>query len=252
MVNLLLMEDFLNEGKILFTTDQIKESLEYLNSSDPELLEAWYNTLLDLAALIPGVGSIAEGINLVSYAKQGEYLLAALCAIGLIPIFGQYIGAGGTLLVKALRGGLLLGKGILNPLVNLIAKFFPKIVGFFKSSKFSSKFEGISPFIGKMIKALKDFVMSGGKKIAELSKDSAKVRSLKKGTRNVKQGVKIADWLFGSKDKSTSQYGQVNQIPVPKDAYDSYQGARLSNIRPYSDMEISQAEKSQDWASVYL
>lgn len=252
MVNLLLLEDFLNENKISFTTDQIKESLEYLNSSDPELLEAWYNTLLDLAALIPGIGSIAEGINLVSYAKQGEYLLAALCAIGLIPIFGQYIGAGGTLLVKALRGGLSLGKGILNPLVNLVAKFFPKIVGFFKSAKFASKFQGISPFIGKMIKSLKEFVMTGGTKIKELSKDAVKIKSIKKEVRNVKQGVKIADWLFGSKDKEITQYGKNRQIPVPKDTYLSYQGAPLSNIRPYSDMEISQAEKSQDWASVYL
>lgn len=252
MVNLLSLEDFLNESKLTFTSEQINESLSYLNSEDTQILEAWYNTILDLAALIPGVGSIAEGINLVSYAKQGEYLLAALCAIGLIPIFGQYIGAGGTLLVKALRGGLGLGKGLLGPLVNLVAKFFPKIVGFFKSAKFASKFEGISPFIGRMIKSLKDFVMTGGTKIAELSKDSAKIRSLKKETRNVKQGVKIADWLFGSKDKSMSQYGKGEQIPVPKDAYLSYQGVPLNNIRPYTDTEIAQAETNYDWANAYL
>ena len=120
MNNLLSVEDFLKESIMPFTSDQIKESLEYLNSEDPAVLEAWYNTLLDFAALIPGVGSIAEGINLVSYAKQGEYLLAALCAIGVIPLFGQYIGAGGTLLVKALRSGTNLGKGIIKPLINLI------------------------------------------------------------------------------------------------------------------------------------
>jgi len=84
MENLASIEEFLNENKIFFTPQQIQESLDYLNSEDPVLLEAWYNTILDFAALIPGVGSIAEGINLVSYAKQGEYLLAGLCAIGLI------------------------------------------------------------------------------------------------------------------------------------------------------------------------
>lgn len=252
MVNLLSLEDFLNESRITFTTEQINESLEYLNSDDPQLLEAWYNTVLDFAALIPVVGSVAEGINLVSYAKQGEYLLAALCAIGLIPLFGQYIGAGGTMLVKLLGKGAELGKGILTPLVNLVAKFFPKIVAFFKSAKFSSKFSGITPYIGRMTTALKNFVTSGGKKITELAKDTAKIKSLKKGARELKQGIKITDWLFGSKDKSMTQYGQGGQIPVPKDAYLSYQGVPLSNIRPYTDMEISQAENMEDWANAYL
>jgi len=56
----------------------------------------WYNTLFDWLALIPGVGSFFEGINAVSYATQGEYLLAGLCLIGLIPVFGQYIGVTGS------------------------------------------------------------------------------------------------------------------------------------------------------------
>jgi hypothetical protein len=259
MDNLLSIENFLSEQKISFTPQQIKESLEYLNSEDPMVLEAWYNTILDFAALIPGIGSIAEGINLVSYAKQGEYLLAALCAIGLIPIFGQYIGAGGTLLVKGLGKGLGIGKKILNPLIELIAKFFPKIVAFFKSSKFLSKFSGIAPFTGKMVSALKRFVMTGGKELEILAKDTAKIKSLKKGARSLKQGVKITDWLFGSNDKPVpapvpayssrdfQKYPEY-QIPVPRDAYMAYQGSPLQNIRPYTDMEIAQAEMSQDWS----
>ena len=141
MNNILSIENYLFESKeYRFTDDQIKESLEYLSSEDPQLFEAWYNTILDFAALIPGVGSIAVGINLVSYAKQGEYLLAGPCAIGLIPLFGQYIGAGGSLLVKGLGKGISMGSSILKPLTNLIAKFFPKIVGFLKSSKFLVSF----------------------------------------------------------------------------------------------------------------
>ena len=251
--NLLSIENFLLEKKMAFGPQQIKESLEYLNSEDPAVLEAWYNTLLDFAALIPGVGSVAEGINLVSYAKQGEYLLAALCAIGIIPIFGQYIGAGGTLLVKGLGKGLNLGKGIIKPLIEAIAKFFPKIAGFFKSSKFLSKFSGISPFIGKMLGSLKRFVVSGGKELEMLSKSAPKIKALKKEARNLKQGVKVTDWLFGSKDQPIPSNmgipGQSGgyQIPVPKDSYMAYQGVPLQNIRPYTDMEISQAEMGQDW-----
>ena len=70
MNNILSLEDYLfeNESPIFFTSKQINESLEYLSSEDPALMEAWYNTVLDFAALIPGVGSVAEGINLVTYA----------------------------------------------------------------------------------------------------------------------------------------------------------------------------------------
>jgi len=268
MNNILTIEDYLfeNRSPVFFTEEQINECLNYLNSEDPALLEAWYNTVLDFAALIPGVGSIAEGINLVSYAKQGEYLLAALCGIGLIPIFGQYIGAGGTLLIKALRGGKSLGASILKPLINLIAKFFPKITAFLKSPKFLAKFSGIGQFIGKMIGSLKNFVIKGGGKLEKLAADPARIRSLRQTTSELKtgvawskQGVKAYDWIFGSKDKpeisttpTTAGYdGKISlapqyQIPVPQDAYMAYQGTPLKNIRPYTDSEISQAEMA-DW-----
>ena len=254
MNNILSMEDFLIESKEYnFSYEQIKESLEYLNSEDPAVLEAWYNTILDFAALIPGVGSVAEGINLVSYAKQGEYLLAALCAIGLIPLFGQYIGAGGSLLVKALGKGASIGKNILTPLINLVAKFFPRIVGFLKSAKFATKFSGITPYISSMIKALKGFITGGGVKIAELAKDAAKIKSLKGATREIKSSVKVGKWLLGgNKNSNDSGDSSKYQIPVPKDAYLSYRGVPLSNIRPYTDTEISQAETSRDWSESYL
>ncbi len=266
MNNILSLEDYLfeNESPIFFTTDQINESLEYLSLEDPALMEAWYNTVLDFAALIPGVGSVAEGINLVSYAKQGQYLLAGLCAIGLIPLFGQYIGAGGTLLVKALGKGKALGSSILKPLINMVAKFFPKIVGFLKSSKFLTKFSGIAPFVSKMIGSLKKFVMEGGTRIAKLATDSSKIKNLRGITQEAKFAKKSYDWMFAPKDQpvisttpTTAGYeGNVNispeyQIPVPKDAYMAYQGTPLKNIRPYTDVEIAQAEMAQDW-EIYL
>jgi hypothetical protein len=262
MDNILSMEDYLFESSspMFFTQDQIDESLRYLSSEDPALMEAWDNTVLDFAALIPGVGSVAEGINLVSYAKQGEYLLAGLCAIGLIPIFGQYIGAGGSLLVKALGKGKALGSSILKPLVNAVAKFFPKIVGFLKSSKFLSKFAGIGPFVGKIITSLKNFVFKNGAKLTKMAADPAKIKSLRGITQEVKFAKKSYDWMFGPQNKpviattpaTTGNTGTANvspqyQIPVPKDAYMAYQGTPLSNIRPYTDTEIAQAETAQDW-----
>jgi hypothetical protein len=265
MNHILSMDGFLfeDENSFNFTQndfshEQIIESIEYLNSNDDQLLEAWYNTILDFAALVPGVGSVAEGINLVSYAKQGEFLLAGLCAIGLIPLFGQYIGAGGTLLVKALGKGVGIGAGILKPLINGVAKFFPKIAKFLKGSKFLAKFSGIAPFVGKMLGSLKSFVLNGGSKLVALSKDAGKIKALRGVTTEIKSGVKAASWVTGVSTKSapTTQptyvgYGsetpQQAQIPVPKEAYMNYQGTPLKNIRPYTDTEISQAEMAQDW-----
>jgi hypothetical protein len=146
-----------------FNGEQISENLRIFESPDfnEELFEHWWNTLFDFGALIPGIGSFFEGINLVSYAKQGEYLLAGLCAIGLIPVFGQYIGAGGSLLVKALKGGGKITGKILSPVAKLVGKFFPKISAFFKSSSFLSKFKGIGKYTDKMLVSLKEFSASG-------------------------------------------------------------------------------------------
>jgi len=273
MNNILSMDAFLFENENTlnfqqndFTKQQILESIEYLSSDDDQLLEAWYNTVLDFAALLPVVGSVAEGINLVSYAKQGEFLLAGLCAIGLIPLFGQYIGAGGSIIVKAIEKGIGVGAGILKPLVNAIAKFFPKITAFLKSSKFLSKFSGIGPFVGNILKSLKSFVLNGGSKLVALSKDASKIRALRATTTRVKSGLKTAKEVSGAfaegsaklaaKAKPTTQQSYVGygsqtpqryQMPVPKEAYMNYQGTPLKNIRPYTDTEISQAEMAQNW-----
>lgn len=153
--------------EFVFTEEQITESLIMLESSD-ELFEYWYNTLFDFAALIPGIGSFFEGINLVSYAKQGEYLLAGLCAIGLIPIFGQYVGAGGSLLIKALRGTGKVGSKMLAPVASLVSKFFPKITRFLKSAEFTSKFKGIGKYTDNILASLKD--LSAGKKVGIMGK----------------------------------------------------------------------------------
>ena len=170
-----------------------------------ELFEHWWNTVFDFAALIPGIGSFFEGINLVSYAKQGEYLLAGLCAIGLIPIFGQYIGAGGSLLIKALKGGGKIAGKILSPVTKLIGKFFPKIVGFFKSSSFLSKFKGIGKYTDKMLASLKEFSATG-KTTGALGKIATA-----SGRRGYKTMIKVGQWLIPG-GKST----QVEKMMDPR------------------------------------
>jgi hypothetical protein len=191
-----------------FTQDQITESLRILESGnfDDPLLEHWWNTVFDFAALIPGVGSIFEGINLVSYAKQGEYLLAGLCAIGLIPIFGQYIGSGGSLLVKAFKGGGKIGMKVLGPLGDLIAKYLPKIAAFFKSEKFLTKFKGIAPYTEKMLVSLKEYATTG-KTAGKLGEVLAK-----KSLRRYKTLTKVGEWLVPRSKETKAAVSTYNQI----------------------------------------
>lgn len=46
------------------------------------------HTALDVAGLIPGVGEIADGINALWYAAEGDWVNAALSAAGMIPALG--------------------------------------------------------------------------------------------------------------------------------------------------------------------
>lgn len=214
MNNISEYEFFLEKLEFPFTNEQIAESLIMLSGEeDPVILEAWYNTILDIAALVPGIGSFAEGINLVSYAKQGEYLLAGLCAIGLIPVFGQYVGAGGSLLIKALRSGGNIGNGILGPLTKLIAKLFPNIVKFLRSSAFIKKFPKITPYIDDMIKALSKFSIKGGDEINKLANSPLLRKGLKGDITKAKSIVKIGDWITPDKKKE-------EEIPFYPNKYD--------------------------------
>lgn len=198
-----------------FTQAQIEENISLFESEefDEKLFEYWWNTVFDFAALIPGIGSFFEGINLVSYAQQGEYLLAGLCAIGLIPIFGQYIGAGGSLLVKAMKGGGKVAGKMLSPVAKLVEKYFPKIVKFFKSSAFLNKFKGIGKYIDKMLVSLKEFATTG-KTTGALGKlASASAR------RGYKGMIKIGEWFIpgGKADNAQKNLAMDSRVAATAD-----------------------------------
>ena len=48
-----------------------------------------FQTVLDIAGLVPGFGEIADGINAAIYVARGDYANAALSAAAMIPIGGQ-------------------------------------------------------------------------------------------------------------------------------------------------------------------
>jgi RHS repeat-associated protein len=65
-------------------------------------LIAGAHTALDAAGLIPGFGMIFDGVNLIWYAVEGDYVNAGLSAIGFVPIAGNIAG-GARLGVKVVR-----------------------------------------------------------------------------------------------------------------------------------------------------
>ena len=53
------------------------------------------HAVLDVIGLVPGWGEYADVINAAAYAREGNYLLAALSAISVIPVIGDAVGKGG-------------------------------------------------------------------------------------------------------------------------------------------------------------
>lgn len=61
------------------------------------------NVMLDIAGLIPGVGEYFDAVNAMLYARKGEWLLAALSLVSVIPAIGDAVGKGGKLALWATK-----------------------------------------------------------------------------------------------------------------------------------------------------
>jgi hypothetical protein len=124
------------------------------------------NLGLELAGLIPGIGEFADAANMVIYAKDGDYLNAALSAISMIPTIGDLIGKSGKLAVWVAK---------IAPEGSRAAKLAPEIVEKIKRLKdligknkilidklflILEKDEEINAHIPKMREALKAFLGS--------------------------------------------------------------------------------------------
>ena len=63
----------------------------------------WLQAGLDIAGLVPVIGEFADLANAGIYLAQGDYQLAGLSAISIIPVFGDAIGKSSKVVVKATR-----------------------------------------------------------------------------------------------------------------------------------------------------
>ena len=105
---------------------------------------------LDVVGLIPFVGEPADVANAIWYAVKGNYLMAALSLISVIPTIGDAVGKGSKAalyLQKAAKAGKSAQKLIKKNKTD-IDKLFDKM----------SENEKVAPHIGGMRKALDSFV----------------------------------------------------------------------------------------------
>ena len=102
---------------------------------------------LDLGGLIPGFGEAADLANAALYAAKGEFLMAALSVISMIPGIGDVIGKGGKLAMS-------LGKG--GKVAQLLQSQMPKIKKLMGGLADNPK---VGQYADSMINAVDDFVV---------------------------------------------------------------------------------------------
>lgn len=102
---------------------------------------------LDIGGLIPGWGEAADLANAALYATRGEFLMAALSVISMIPVVGDVIGKGGKLAMSMGKGGKV---------ASMLKSQMPKIKKLFGGLADNPK---VGQYADDMIMAVDDFVV---------------------------------------------------------------------------------------------
>ena len=146
----------------LFKINEEKLLREYVRKSisAEKLNEDWKSTAahitLDVVGLIPGIGEAADATNAVMYAKEGDYLFAALSLISCIPELGDILGKGGKIAVWLARGSKSAAATVkLIKVANLLTKHNSKIKALISVARENKK---IKPYVDSMNAALQKFV----------------------------------------------------------------------------------------------
>jgi hypothetical protein len=132
------------------------------------LSEGWKEELphigLDVLGLVPGFGEAADLTNAGLYAKKGEYLMAALSVISMIPAVGDAIGKGGKIGMYVSKFGAKGGAKAGGAMAKLLSKHMPKINKILSSLK-SNKLVG--KYVDDMAKAVTKYADDLGTKAAD-------------------------------------------------------------------------------------
>lgn len=160
---------------MLITESQLRRLVREEILREEALREGALNVVLDLAGLIPGVGEFADAANALLYAKKGDYLMAGLSLISVIPAVGDVLGKGGKLVVWTTK---LAGKGgKAGDLAKSVATQGPKVADAVKKAgklmadnkdainkvfEVAEKNEELKKYVSPMKKALEAFYNVAG------------------------------------------------------------------------------------------
>lgn len=209
----------------------------------------WYNTVLDWAGLIPGIGSAADLVNGFSYWRQGDKLFAILSWIGAIPLFGDVIatpiksllkvgGKGAQLFKTAVlaKDAVKIGetaKALGGPVAKMVAQapsWGSKIITVLEKSI------GKFPWLGKgLVDTVKEWVslfIRAGKGVDVFAKMSRPAVS--KLVSNTKFYMRFLDWLGLSNFKGSPK-DLAKKVPNLNQKMMEYEKT-LSDIPPPSEI----------------
>ena len=148
----IIQEEFENE-RIFIICEEERKRIEILHEDwENELLREFEladvgHFALDIGGLIPGIGEAADLANAALYAARGEFLMAAMSVIAMIPIVGDIVGKGGKLLMSMGKGGKV---------AKMLSKHMPKIKKVFGGLADNPK---LGKYMEKMTQSVDDFVV---------------------------------------------------------------------------------------------
>ena len=101
---------------------------------------------LDIIGLAPGVGEIADGANVAWYLKDGQYLLAALSLISMVPAVGDAVGKGIKIVINNTK---LLDR--------FLVKYGDDVIKHWQTARtMAEKSRKLKPYARKMDAAIRD------------------------------------------------------------------------------------------------
>lgn len=170
--------------------EYIRETIRE-NKIDEGIASSIGHAALDAVGMIPGFGEAADITNALWYAKQGDWLFAALSLISVIPVIGDAIGKGGkvaALLGKLGKTGAAVGKGAqeASKLAKLVVANKETIKKSLKALRASEKLAGVF----------------GGKEDSDETKESKKNEFFTKIEEELNKFVSDNSSEAGSKEQS--------------------------------------------------
>ena len=196
----------------------LKEKREQVEENQPVWYSQKYNAekpdmhlILDLAGMLPAAGAVFDGINATWYLAEGDYTNAALSGMALIPVVGEFAGAG--------KAGL---KG-----VKCADDIADAVKALDNTKDVAKAVDGMSG----AAKYLDDVIESGSKTVEELIDTSTQGRTTKGRTI---QYERVGNYENAVDDFNSLNPQNVRELPNGKGYVGELSDGKVINVRNMS------------------